>query len=187
MSRGMSIGDLISRHDNSKINIKIPLDIIKPQHLKLFMDLATRIAEESKAKKLQVGCVIVKNHNPISISWNGQPEGWDNNCEDEIDNKLVTKNSVLHAEENAIGKLAKDGISANNAIIFITHAPCINCARLIFRSGIAKVYYKNTYRSNDGLEFLTKCGIIAEKFPIDPITYIDIINDGNISVPTNFA
>lgn len=123
------------------------------------MDLAKRVSQESKARRLKVGAVLVKNDNPLSISWNGTPPCWDNNCEDEIDGKLVTKPSVLHAEENIIGKMARVGISCDNATMFITHAPCINCARLMFKAGITQVYYGETYRDTSGIDFLTKTGV----------------------------
>ena len=84
------------------------------------------------------------------------PTGWDNCCEDE-NNK--SKPEVLHAESNAIDKLAKSSESGEGATIFVTHAPCIDCAKLIYQSGITTVYYKNTYRSTQGLEFLEKSHI----------------------------
>lgn len=125
------------------------------------MDLAERIAKESYATRLQVGCIIVKNDNPISISWNGTPPGWDNSCE--LNN--TTRPEVLHAEENALGKLAKTTGGADGAIIFVTHQPCLNCARLIYKSGISEVYYRHKYRLTDGLDFLAKTDIYVEQMP----------------------
>ncbi len=128
---------------------------MKSKHQRLYMDLACRIAKESYAKKLQVGCVIVKKDNVISMGWNGTPPGWDNDCEE--DGK--TRPQVYHSEENAILKLSRDKGGAHKAVIFITHTPCINCARMIFKSGITHVYYKDKYRDDAGLNFLTKAGI----------------------------
>jgi dCMP deaminase len=128
------------------------------------MDWALRSAQLSHAKRLQVGAVIVKDDSVISYGYNGMPAGWDNNCEDEIiDNTwmvtLKTKPEVLHAESNAIAKLAKSNNSGLGAEIFITHAPCIECAKLIYQSGISNVYYRNSYRDDSGVEFLKKSGI----------------------------
>lgn len=143
------------------------------------MDWALRSAQLSHAVRLQVGAVIVKDDSVISYGYNGMPAGWDNNCEDRvyanewsIDNNewqykdetgkpynLKTKPEVLHAESNAIAKLAKSSSSGNGASIFITHAPCHDCAKLIYQSGISSVYYRSAYRDNAGLEFLEKSGI----------------------------
>lgn len=133
-----------------------------------YIGIAEECAKMSRAVRLQVGSVIVKNDNIISFSWNGMPSGWDNCCEDEIDDDggssvLKTKPEVLHAESNAISKLAKCSESGNGATMFITHAPCIECAKLIYQSGIATVYYKNDYRSTQGIEFLTKSNIEVVK------------------------
>ena len=132
------------------------------------MDVAERFAQLSSAKRLQVGCVIVKDNRIISIGYNGMPSGWDNCCEDEYQyedggHEFRTKPEVLHAESNAIAKLARSPESGEGASIFITHSPCIDCAKLIYQSGITNVYYKNLYRSTQGIEFLNKSNIIVEK------------------------
>jgi dCMP deaminase len=128
------------------------------------MDWALRSAQLSHARRLQVGAVIVKDDSVISYGYNGMPAGWDNNCEDEIiDDKwmvtLKTKPEVLHAESNAVAKLARSANSGSGADIFITHAPCLDCAKLIYQSGISNVYYRNSYRDDSGVEFLKKSGI----------------------------
>ena len=114
------------------------------------MDVAERFAQLSSATRLQVGAIVVKDDRIISIGYNGMPAGWDNVCEHEG----KTKPEVLHAESNAIAKLAKSPESGDGATIFITHAPCIDCAKLIYQSGITTVYYKNDYRSTQGIDFL---------------------------------
>lgn len=125
-----------------------------------YMQLAKECSKMSRARRLQVGAVIVKNNNIISFSWNGMPAGWDNNCENEEFLKsgeliLVTKPEVLHAERNAIDKLAKyGGTGGENSTLFSTHAPCIECAKSIYGAGIKEVYYGEEYRSLDGLQFL---------------------------------
>lgn len=129
-----------------------------------FMDVAKLTASLSYAKRLKVGAIIVKDNRITSIGYNGTPTGWDNNCEHEVDGKLTTKDEVIHAEENCILKLARDGESGKNSTIFITHAPCINCSRLIYNAGITKVIYNEQYRSTDGIDFLKKCNILVEKF-----------------------
>ncbi len=121
---------------------------------------AAHIYEEcSNAVRLKVGALVVKDDRIISIGYNGMPAGWDNNCEYEVDNELKTKPEVLHAEMNAISKLAKSTESGDQATIFITHSPCLDCAKMIYQSGITKVYYATGYRDTSGIDFLTKCGI----------------------------
>lgn len=127
------------------------------------MDVAERFAQLSSAIRLNVGAIVVKDDRIISIGYNGMPTGWDNCCEHEIKEENVvylrSKPEVLHAEANAITKLAKSNESGDGASIFVTHSPCIECAKLIYQSGIATVYYKNDYRDTAGLDFLTKSGI----------------------------
>ena len=132
---------------------------MKPKFQKLYMDWASRTAELSHARRLQVGAVIVKDDSVMSYGYNGMPAGWDNNCEDDANGELKTKPEVLHAESNAIAKLAKSTSSGDGASIFITHAPCHDCAKLIYQSGISSVYYRSAYRDNSGLEFLAKSGV----------------------------
>lgn len=128
-----------------------------------YMGIAKECAKMSRAVRLQVGCVVVKNNNIISFSWNGMPSGWDNTCEDEIIEDgwpgLKTKLEVLHAESNAISKLAQSSESGKNAVLFITHSPCIECAKLIYQSGIKTVYYDKDYRSTQGIDFLQKSNV----------------------------
>jgi dCMP deaminase len=134
-----------------------------------YMDIAHRVSQMSHARRLQVGSVLVKDGNIISFGWNGMPSGWDNNCEDEIRNiydgdyALRTKPEVLHAEQNCLTKIARSTNSSDGACMFITHAPCIECAKSIFQSGIKKVFYRNTYRTEDGLKFLEKCEVQIER------------------------
>lgn len=135
---------------------------------RLYMDIAERIAEMSYARRLKVGSVLVKNDNIISFGWNGTPNGFDNNCENEsfdaIGNIILeTKSEVLHAEANCLMKLTKTTNTSENAILYVTHAPCINCAKLIHQAGIKILYYRNIYRSDEGIKFLEKCGLEIKK------------------------
>ena len=138
---------------------------MKIKFIQAYMDVAERFAQLSSATRLQVGAIVVKDDRIISIGYNGMPTGWDNCCEDVVREDEVgfqvtkTKAEVLHAETNAIAKLAKSGESGLGATMFVTHAPCIDCAKLVYQSGIANVYYKNKYRSTQGLEFLNKSGV----------------------------
>jgi dCMP deaminase len=136
---------------------------MKQKFIDAYMDVAERFAQLSSAVRLQVGAIVVKDDRIISIGYNGMPSGWDNCCEihsGEGPNwKLTTKDEVLHAESNAIAKLAKSSESGKGATMFVTHQPCIDCAKLIYQSGIATVYYKNEYRSTQGVEFLKKSQI----------------------------
>lgn len=135
------------------------------------MAWADRTAELSHARRLQVGAVIVKDDSVISYGYNGMPAGWDNNCEYEQYQQdgaigLKTKPEVLHAERNALDKLAKrGGAGGKDAAMFITHAPCIECAKSIYGAGITEVFYGEDYRSEDGIYFLQKCGINIVKMP----------------------
>ena len=143
-----------------------------------YMKVAETFAELSSAKRLHVGAIVVKDDRIISIGYNGMPSGWDNNCEDKIytspwnsENNdepdvtytLKTKPEVLHAETNAIAKLARSNESGLGASLFVTHAPCLDCAKLVYQSGINNVYYRNSYRIQDGLQFLEKAGVKVEK------------------------
>ena len=121
-----------------------------------FMDTAERFSALSTAERLKVGAIIVKDGRIISIGYNGMPSGWDNVCEDD---DFKTKPEVIHAEANAIAKLASSHESGRNAYMYVTHSPCIECAKLIATSGISRVYYKTKYRNEDGLEFLRKCNV----------------------------
>ena len=128
------------------------------------MDTAERFAQLSHARRLHVGAIVVKDDRIISIGYNGMPAGWDNNCEDVIQHSddttsLKTKPEVLHAETNAIAKLAKSNESGMGATMFITHAPCIECAKLIYQSGIGHVLYRDSYRDTSGITFLEKSGV----------------------------
>ena len=137
---------------------------MKQKYVDLYMAWAVRTAELSHAKRLQVGAVIVKDDSVISYGYNGMPAGWDNNCEDVIQHSddttsLKTKPEVLHAESNAIAKLAKSINSGNGADIFITHAPCLDCAKLVYQAGIKRVYFGTAYRDDSGVRFLEKSGV----------------------------
>lgn len=138
---------------------------MKQKFINAYMKVAETFAELSTATRLHVGAIVVKDDRIISIGYNGMPSGWDNVCEIDmyddaeqwVGNK--TKPEVLHAETNAIAKLAKSNESGMGATMFITHAPCLDCAKLIYQSGINHVLYRNSYRSYDGINFLTNCNI----------------------------
>ena len=156
---------------------------MKQKLLDAYMKTAETFAECSTAIRLHVGAIVVKDDRIISIGYNGMPSGWDNNCEDKIycddgdcleqqlpkesdtwkKYKLKTKPEVLHAETNAIAKLAKSNESGLGASMFITHAPCLDCAKLVYQSGINTVYYRNSYRDENGIQFLEKAGVKIEK------------------------
>ena len=127
------------------------------------MATAYTFAQCSTAQRLKVGCIIVKDDRIISIGYNGTPSGTDNTCED-ISYKngfgyLVTKPEVLHAEANAITKLARSHESGLGSVMFCTHSPCFECSKLIYQSGIHTLYYSQDYRDSKGIEFLTNLGI----------------------------
>lgn len=149
--------------------------VMKDKHKIAHMKSAFNYAECSTATRLQVGCVLVKDNRIISIGYNGMPSGWTNECEETVLWKgnqqlaqpmTVSKPEVLHAETNAIAKLARSSESGEGATAFITHQPCLNCAKLLYQSGICEVYYVHPYRLNDGLDFLKKCNIPAKQMKI---------------------
>lgn len=139
------------------------------------MDTAKVFAELSHARRLKVGAIVVKEDRIISIGYNGMPSGWDNVCENETvelysgfegaihRTVLKTKPEVLHAETNAIAKLARSTESGEGATMFITHSPCIECSKLIYQSGISTVYYGEDYRDDTGIKFLEKSGVEISK------------------------
>lgn len=175
-----------------------------PRMTKFYMGIAHKCASMSRAERLKVGAVVVKDDNILSFSWNGTPAGWDNVCEkkeymsadaggwlspEEIETewpfveeargeeeppshayyrryRLVTKPEVLHAERNALDKLARSSSSAEGATLFTVYSPCVECAKSIYGAGIKRVVYQNTYRKAEGVAFLKQAGVEVTK--IDP-------------------
>lgn len=125
-----------------------------------YLEMARVWARNSYCKRRQVGALIVKNRMIISDGYNGTPSGFENVCEDENDK---TKPYVLHAEANAITKVAKSGNSSEGATLYVTAAPCIECAKLIIQAGIKRVVYTDEYRLMDGVNLLRRAGIEVEK------------------------
>jgi dCMP deaminase len=137
---------------------------MKYKYTQAHMRAAHLYAELSTARRLKVGALVVKDDRIISIGYNGMPSGWDNNCEHELeDGTIKTKSEVLHAEMNALMKLARSNESGLDASMFITHSPCMDCAKGIYQSGIKEVYYANEYRDTAGIDFLQKCGVLVKK------------------------
>jgi dCMP deaminase len=150
---------------------------------KVYMNIAEEISQLSYAERKKVGCILVKDGTIISHGYNGTPYGFENDCEEYeeryyendvgaellqdygyiLDNgiarKLVTKREVLHAESNAISKVAKSSNSSEDADLYVTLSPCFECAKLIIQSGIKRVFYRELYRQKDGLDLLIKAGI----------------------------
>ena len=160
------------------------------KYKQLYMDIAHRVAQMSYAKRLLVGAIIVKDGRILSMGFNGMPAGWDNNCEDKIYSdedtetgydyplkeysgefndqvryyRLKTKPIVLHGEMNALMKLAKSNESSEGADLFLTHSPCIQCAKAIHQSGIKRLYFGKHYRDDSGVKFLERSGVLVENF-----------------------
>lgn len=124
-----------------------------------YMKMAQIWATNSYCKRRQVGALLVKDRMIISDGYNGTPSGFENVCEE----NGVTKPYVLHAEANAISKVAKSSNSSEGATLYVTASPCIECSKLIIQAGITRVVYKDEYRLNDGIELLQKAGIEVEK------------------------
>lgn len=121
-----------------------------------YLRMARIWAENSYCKRRQVGCLVVKEKMIISDGYNGTPSGFENVCEDDTNQ---TKPYVLHAEANAITKLARSSNNSDGATLYVTASPCIECAKLIIQSGIKKVVYGEKYRLNDGIDLLERAGI----------------------------
>jgi len=149
----------------------------------IYMEIAYSVAKLSYAERRKVGCVIVKDNQIVSFGYNGTPHGFENECEElvikDIDNenhkeileskgylckgdscsKVITKGEVLHAESNALSKIAKSTLSCDGATLYTTTSPCFECSKSIIQSGITKVYYNETYRDMSGIELLSKANI----------------------------
>ena len=125
-----------------------------------YLEMAEIWARNSYCKRRQVGALIVKDKMIISDGYNGTPSGFENICEDE---NGVTKPYVLHAEANAITKVAKSGNSSNGSTLYVTASPCLECSKLIIQAGIKRVVYKDEYRLTDGVDLLRRAGIEVEK------------------------
>lgn len=150
------------------MHVQEQLQSMKLKDIKTYMSIAKLVSERSYATRLKVGCAIEKGGSIISIGWNGMPAKYNNICEHtDCNGCLVTNKEVQHAELNAIGKAAKSGISTENANLFITHSPCMNCALLINVAGIKSVYFESLYRDSDGIDFLVKNGINVFKVDIE--------------------
>lgn len=136
---------------------------------KRYIRMANIWAENSYCQRRQVGALIVKDKMIISDGYNGTPSGFENICEDETNH---TKPYVLHAEANAITKIARSGNSSEGATMYVTTSPCIECAKLIIQSGIRRVVYSEKYRLEDGIELLKRAGI--------EVTYLEVKNEDTI-------
>ena len=155
---------------------------MKNKFIETYMDVSERFAKLSSAKRLQVGAIVVKDDRIISIGYNGMPAGWTNECEvkeyfvgnipekyqtdpwlfreeDGGIGRLKTKDEVIHAEANAIAKLAKGNESGDGSTMFLTHAPCLDCAKQIYTAGIKTVYFRDHYKNDDGIQFLERCHV----------------------------
>ncbi len=125
-----------------------------------YLEMASVWAKNSYCKRRKVGALLVKDRMIISDGYNGTPSGFENNCEDE---NGVTRPYVLHAEANAITKVAKSGNSSLGATLYVTAAPCLECSKLIIQAGIRRVVYRDEYRLTDGVDLLRAAGIEVEK------------------------
>ena len=153
---------------------------LKPKYFKLYMDMAVRCREESVAKKRTVGSVLVTTNGLISVGWNGMPPGSPNKCEYDDDHPTLagkTRPEVVHAERNSLDKLSRTGIVATGGIVFLTHSPCIECAKSLYLLGISEVWYleefkcnhdslpdDNDYTKHDGKKFLNDKGTPCKQF-----------------------
>ena len=124
-----------------------------------YLEMAQIWAQNSYCKRRKVGALLVKDRMIISDGYNGTPSGFENICEEDG----VTKPYVLHAEANAITKVAKSGNSSEGATLYVTASPCLECSKLIIQSGIKRVVYRDEYRITDGIDLLRRAGIEVER------------------------
>lgn len=153
---------------------------MKAKHIDYYMNIADLTSKLSYAKRLQVGAVIVRDHQILGTGYNGTPTGWDNVCEELVPGQelidiksrtishypeqLKTKPEVIHAEMNSLMKVTRSTESSDRASMFCTHAPCMDCAKAIYQSGITTLYYRETYRDDAGINFLIKSGVNVIKY-----------------------
>ena len=138
----------------------------------LYMDIAGRLAQQSFAERVKVGAVLVKNNQIISEGWNGTPSGFPNECEDyayldhgsEHPIMSTTKKEVLHAESNALMKVAKSTQSSDGATLYTTLSPCFECSKLLVQAGVKRVVYRDNYRDLTPISFLTTCEVEIEQY-----------------------
>jgi len=128
---------------------------------KTYLQMANLWGQLSKAKRKKVGCLIVRDGHIISDGYNGTPSGYDNNCEYETRFGYETKPEVLHAESNALMKLAKSTTSSDNSTVYLTMSPCFECAKLIIQAGVKRVVYGEAYRVTTGIDFLVKNAVFC--------------------------
>jgi dCMP deaminase len=147
-------------------NILKPYGEKQPAFDRRYLEMALIWAKNSYCKRRQVGALIVKGRMIISDGYNGTPSGFENICEDE---NGVTKPYVLHAEANAITKVARSHNSSENSTLYVTSSPCMECSKLIIQSGIKRVVYCDKYHNTDGLQLLKRAGI--------EVVYVDLEND----------
>lgn len=141
---------------------------MKERFKQYYMRIANTVAEFSYAKRLKVGAVLVNKHNRIiGTGYNGTPAGSCNCCEEIVDGVERTKENVIHAEQNLILSIAKSNESTNETTLFVTHSPCIYCAKLIQGSGIGSVFYQHQYRDDSGIKYLRKYNILVEQIILD--------------------
>ena len=131
-----------------------------------YLDMARTWAKNSYCERRQVGAIMVKDRMIISDGYNGTPEGFENVCEDD---NGKTKAYVLHAEANAITKVAKSNNSSDGATLYITTAPCMECAKLIIQSGIRRVVFCDTYKTDEGVELLKRANIEVQYYELGPV------------------
>jgi dCMP deaminase len=136
---------------------------MKSSLINTYLRIAKEMATESKAKRLKVGAVIIRDGRSIMSGYNGCVAGGSNTCEYEVDGKLVTVPELIHAEENAILWCARKGVATENTTMICTHSPCFECAKSIAQCGIKELYYETEYRITDGIDYLRINNIKVEK------------------------
>lgn len=138
---------------------------MKPDDLLTYMEVAEVFAKKSKARRLKVGAVAVRDTRILAEGYNGTLPGQDNDCEIEVDGILITKPGVIHGEQNVITKLAKFGTASHGASMFCTHACCTHCASLMISAGFKEFYFRHEYKDNSGLDLLSDNNVRVMQLP----------------------
>lgn len=173
----MSTGEFLGSYESKT-------DSRRRQYDLAYMDIAKRWAQLSHCKKKQVGAIVVKDRMIISDGFNGCPTGFENTCEDEYGK---THWYTLHAEANAILKLAASTQNSNGATLYITCSPCGECAKLIYQSGIVRVVYADNYKTPEGVEFLKKAGISIHQMSELKNNLTDILDAFELELNSKFT
>lgn len=135
------------------------------KYLSMYFDMSLRVAEESKCMRKKVGCIIIAESGMIALGFNGMASGQPDTWHNPNDTEHQSNPEVVHAELNALGKMLEQGVSAKGAVVYVTLAPCLECAKLLVRAGVSEVNFIESYRQTCGIDYLIKNGVGVSWYP----------------------